>query len=106
MHDPTQKNRQGPDTGPRESFMLVSQKRKAAVLRTDPTEYRSVVFYHGDAQRKTTEAVQSELQETRFGPMGKNIETQIVNAADFTWYDAEVGTGWRCCSGSRVIAVS
>merc|ERR1712072_678541 len=68
MHDPTQKNRQGPDTGP---------------------QYRSVVFYHGDAQRKTTEAVQSELQETRFGPMCKNIETQIEDAANYTWYDAE-----------------
>ena len=41
-HDPTTLHRQGADVG---------------------TQYRSVVFYHNDAQRETAEAVIAELEE-------------------------------------------
>ncbi|MGH7714324.1 MAG: peptide-methionine (S)-S-oxide reductase MsrA [Gemmatimonadaceae bacterium] len=40
IHDPTTKDRQGNDVGP---------------------QYRSVVFYHDDEQRRTTEALLAEL---------------------------------------------
>jgi peptide-methionine (S)-S-oxide reductase len=42
IHDPTQKNRQGPDVG---------------------TQYRSIVLYHGDRQRELTETYVETLEE-------------------------------------------
>ena len=43
MHDPTQLNRQGADVG---------------------TQYRSVIFYHSEEQKKTAETFISEMNET------------------------------------------
>jgi peptide-methionine (S)-S-oxide reductase len=59
-HDPTQLNRQGPDFG---------------------TQYRSVVFYHSDAQRTAAEKKIEELKvEGRFS---KPIVTKVVPAETF-----------------------
>src|SRR5579871_5992649 len=59
-HDPTTKNRQGPDVG---------------------TQYRSVVFYHTPEQKAAAEALKENLQ--RSGRFQKPIVTEIVPASDF-----------------------
>jgi peptide-methionine (S)-S-oxide reductase len=58
LHDPTQKNRQGPDVG---------------------TQYRSAVFYTSDAQRAAAEAGMTRAQ-TRFN---RPIATQILPERPF-----------------------
>ena len=63
-HDPTTRNRQGPDAG---------------------TQYRSVIFAHDAAQRATAEAVIAEL--TREGIFDRPIVTEIVPLDAF--YPAE-----------------
>ena len=62
MHDPTQKNRQGPDIG---------------------TQYRSAIFYHNDEQKKIAE--QSKIQKEK--DLGVKVETEIAPAV--TFYPAE-----------------
>ena len=62
IHDPTQLDRQGPDIG---------------------AQYRSVVFYHSDAQQDTAEKLKDELQEE----FNNEIVTSIEPATDF--YPAE-----------------
>jgi peptide-methionine (S)-S-oxide reductase len=64
MHDPTQLNRQGPDTG---------------------TQYRSAIFVHDAAQEATARASLGRLQAS--GRYRRNVVTQIVPAAPF--YRAE-----------------
>jgi methionine-S-sulfoxide reductase len=64
LHDPTTPNRQGPDVG---------------------SQYRSVIFYHDDEQRKTAEQVKTELDAS--GKYRYPIVTQIMPADDF--YKAE-----------------
>jgi peptide methionine sulfoxide reductase msrA/msrB len=64
MHDPTQVNRQGNDIG---------------------TQYRSVVFYRNDGQRKSAEALVSSLAES--GKYRRPIATEVVAAMPF--YSAE-----------------
>ena len=61
-HDPTQLNRQGPDTG---------------------TDYRSVIFYHNEKQRKAAEESKSIVQ--------KNFDKPIVTEIQpfKTFYKAE-----------------
>ncbi len=59
-HDPTQVNRQGPDWG---------------------TQYRTVVFYHSDAQKQTAEASKRALAES--GSHRKPIATLIEPAKTF-----------------------
>jgi peptide-methionine (S)-S-oxide reductase len=59
-HDPTQLNRQGPDTG---------------------SQYRSAIFYHSPAQKTAAEAAKSVLEKS--GKFRKAIATQIVPAASF-----------------------
>jgi peptide-methionine (S)-S-oxide reductase len=63
-HDPTQRNRQGPDWG---------------------TQYRSAIFYHSPEQESAAKASKQELE--RAHRYSKPIVTQIVPATDF--YEAE-----------------
>lgn len=64
IHDPTQKNRQGPDVG---------------------SQYRSVIFYYTDEQRKLAETSKKNLDSS--GMFKKPITTEIVAASEF--YPAE-----------------
>jgi len=63
-HDPTQLNRQGADVG---------------------TQYRSVIFYHSEAQRTAAES--SKAAADKSGKFKRPIMTQIVSAD--TFYAAE-----------------
>lgn len=64
MHDPTTRNRQGPDVG---------------------TQYRSVIFYHDEEQRRAAEASKQAQDSSKLyrGP----IVTAIEEAGPF--YEAE-----------------
>ena len=64
IHDPTTLNRQGPDVG---------------------TQYRSIIFYSDEQERKAAEESKRRLDES--GKLGRPIVTQIVPAAEF--YRAE-----------------
>jgi peptide methionine sulfoxide reductase msrA/msrB len=64
LHDPTQVNRQGPDSG---------------------TQYRSVIFYADDEQKETAERIRAELEKDHL--FDRPIATQIVPAQPF--YKAE-----------------
>ncbi|HQT44953.1 MAG TPA: peptide-methionine (S)-S-oxide reductase MsrA, partial [Candidatus Micrarchaeota archaeon] len=64
MHDPTTVNRQGPDVG---------------------TQYRSVIFYAGPAQKKAAEKAVLELGKS--GKLPKPVVTKIEKAGKF--YPAE-----------------
>jgi len=64
IHDPTQKNKQGPDIG---------------------TQYRSVIFYHNEKQKKTASELKEKIQKSN--KYKKNIETEIKPAEKF--YRAE-----------------
>ena len=59
-HDPTQVNRQGPDSG---------------------TQYRSAIFYHSPEQKAAAEASKAKLEKS--GRFSKPIATQIVPEATF-----------------------
>jgi len=61
FHDPTQWNRQGPDTG---------------------TQYRSVIFYHSENQKTKAQAVKAAFDAS--GRFRKNIVTEIVPSSVFT----------------------
>lgn len=63
-HDPTSLNRQGNDVG---------------------TQYRSVIFYHNEEQKKLAEEAKTELDKS--GAYGKPIVTEITKAVKF--YQAE-----------------
>lgn len=63
-HDPTTPNRQGPDVG---------------------TQYRSAIFYHGDAQRQAAVDSRKRLEQAHAFP--RPIVTEIVPAVPF--YRAE-----------------
>ncbi|MBD3292974.1 MAG: peptide-methionine (S)-S-oxide reductase MsrA [Armatimonadia bacterium] len=60
MHDPTQVNRQGPDVG---------------------DQYRSVIFYHTDAQKQAAEKMKAELDDS--DTYSRPIATQIEKAPKF-----------------------
>lgn len=62
IHDPTQKNRQGPDVG---------------------TQYRSVIFYYSEEQKKEASESLERIQEK----LGRKIQTEIMSASEF--YKAE-----------------
>lgn len=64
LHDPTTPNRQGPDVG---------------------SQYRSVIFYHDEEQRKIAEQVKKDLNQS--GKYSYPIVTAIVPADNF--YKAE-----------------
>jgi len=59
-HNPTTVNQQGPDRG---------------------SQYRSVVFYHGDAQQASAEEAKRKLGES--GRWGRPIVTQVVPFTKF-----------------------
>lgn len=61
-HDPTQKNRQGPDIG---------------------TQYRSAIFYHDEEQRQIAEKSKKQKEKD----LGVTIQTEIKPAKEF--YPAE-----------------
>ncbi len=61
IHDPTQKNRQGPDID---------------------LQYRSVIFYHNKKQKKLAETSKKNLEQS--GNYQKNIET-LIQPADNFW---------------------
>jgi peptide-methionine (S)-S-oxide reductase len=63
-HDPTELNRQGPDVG---------------------TQYRSVIFYNGEEQKRIAEAYIAQLDNARVFP--RKIATQAVRLGAF--YPAE-----------------
>ena len=60
MHDPTTPNRQGNDVG---------------------TQYRSAIFYHGEAQKKEAEAAVKRAQAS--GRWKRPITTEVVPAGKF-----------------------
>lgn len=60
IHDPTQVNRQGPDVG---------------------SQYRSVIFYHGDDQRSAAESSRARLQAS--GRYSRPVATSIESAPRF-----------------------
>lgn len=64
-HNPTTRNRQGPDVGP---------------------QYRSVIFYHTEEQKKAAERSKEELQKSE-KYQGREIVTEIALAGP--WYKAE-----------------
>lgn len=64
IHDPTTKNKQGPDTG---------------------TQYRSAIFYHSLEQKTVAEQSKQKLQQTK--KYNKKIVTEITEAT--TFYPAE-----------------
>ncbi len=64
IHDPTTKNRQGPDVG---------------------TQYRSVIFYHTLDQKKIAETSKKSLEQSR--KYKKKIITEVTKAT--TFYPAE-----------------
>jgi len=64
IHDPTTKDRQGPDVG---------------------SQYRSIIFYHNLDQKKAAEASKKKLEKS--GRFDGPIVTAIVPAPDF--YNAE-----------------
>jgi peptide-methionine (S)-S-oxide reductase len=63
-HDPTTPNRQGNDIG---------------------TQYRSVIFYHSDEQKRIAEEYKKKLNDSKAFP--KSVVTEIVAASQF--YPAE-----------------
>ena len=52
LHDPTQVNRQGPDVG---------------------EQYRSVIFYHDEADKEVAERIKEEVQPTLPKPIATSI---------------------------------
>jgi peptide methionine sulfoxide reductase msrA/msrB len=60
FHDPTQLNRQGPDVG---------------------TQYRSVIFFASEEQKKIAEEARTEVEKT--GIFKKRVVTEIVPAGEF-----------------------
>ncbi|KAJ5103316.1 peptide methionine sulfoxide reductase [Penicillium argentinense] len=63
MHDATTLNRQGPDVG---------------------SQYRSVIFTHGDEQQKIAESITDKVSKEWYK---KPVSTQVVPAGQ--WWDAE-----------------
>ena len=65
IHDPTTKNRQGPDMG---------------------TQYRSIIFYHNETQKKVALASKEKLDKS--GKFKVPIVTEIIPAEAFYFAEA------------------
>lgn len=65
IHDPTTKNRQGPDVG---------------------SQYRSIIFYHNKAQKKAALASKEKLE--REGRFKQPIVTEVIPAKAFYFAEA------------------
>jgi peptide-methionine (S)-S-oxide reductase len=87
MHDPTTKDAQGPDHG---------------------TQYRSIIFFHDDDQKKIAEASLKEVQDSKV--FSGKIVTEILPAPKF--YTAEeyhqkyffkLGNGETCQNGITTV---
>ena len=66
LHDPTQLNRQGNDSG---------------------TQYRSAIFYHSPAQLATAKEVIAHLESSK--QVKRPVVTELSPADKHTWYPAE-----------------
>lgn len=82
MHDPTTKDRQGPDVGSR-AFVRLGYWLPIVILRT---EYRSAIFTTSDEQQRIANEVKDEVNEKHW--KGR-IVTTIAPASTTTWWDAE-----------------
>jgi peptide-methionine (S)-S-oxide reductase len=76
IHDPTQRNRQGPDIG---------------------SQYRSIILFHTPEQERAAKAGVDRLRQT-----GRDVATEIIAASDFYMaedyhqqYDEKRGPRWR-----------
>lgn len=67
-HDPCARNAQGPDRG---------------------SQFRSALFVLNDEQRQIARRIAAEVQKIRFDPLDKKLATEIVDAAELPWWDAE-----------------
>ncbi len=77
LHDPTQVNRQGPDTG---------------------TQYRSAVFYHSEEQKTDAAAMIRDLTDS--GRYRDPIVTQVIPAGTF-WLAEEYHQSYYLKMGRR-----
>jgi peptide-methionine (S)-S-oxide reductase len=73
LHDPTQRNRQGPDVG---------------------TQYRSVIFYHTPQQLAEAQQVMASLPRQPHW-RGVNLATTLEPAAPFTFAEAYHQRYWE-----------
>jgi peptide-methionine (S)-S-oxide reductase len=78
LHDPTQVNKQGPDTG---------------------SQYRSAIFFHSSEQDRVARAVKEELEKSK--KYSKPIATEIVPAGKF-WRAEEYHQKYVLKTGRRV----
>lgn len=76
MHDPTTPNQQGPDIG---------------------TQYRSVIFYHSDAQKNDAIKFIQQLDKTK-KTFFRNIVTEVVAASEF-WPASDEHQNYYCRRG-------
>ncbi|NLX47426.1 MAG: peptide-methionine (S)-S-oxide reductase MsrA [Euryarchaeota archaeon] len=74
-HDPTQKNRQGPDRG---------------------SQYRTAIFYHDEEQRRTAES--SKASQDASGRFKRLIATSLEEAGPF-WRAEEYHQKYLCKKG-------